>query len=1239
MHTPRYLSRLAAACLLLLALCLPGFADEPKLKALIIAGRNNHDWHRTTAMLKATLEASGRFTVDISEAPADYEVERPRETKDMTDAQKAEIVKKQAEWTVARSAYEEAQKPDWDTWRPDFSKYAVVINNYNGSDWPQPVKDAFVAYVKNGGGVLNIHAANNSFAGWADFNAMLGLGWRGASFGKRVVVDPQTNQAVEIEPGQEVEKVRNGTGHGSVHPFVVIHRDPSHPILKGLPEAWMHGADELYHGQRGSLKDLRVLASAYSDPKAGGTGEHEPVLWWVPFGKGRVVTTSLGHLWRNQTQLDAYECIGFQTIVARSAEWAATGAVSIFVPDMFPSAYRVSLAAADKVKWQGAAASIKTYTKGEIRFPPLSPEESRKLIELPPGYHAELVASEPAINEPVWAAWDGDGAMYVLEMNSYMQDVHGTGTKEARNGRIKKLVSTKNDGIYDKVTIFADGLLLPRMILPLDNRVLVQETDDESLWVYEDTKGDGVADRKELVVPGNKRSNSVEHQDSALTWNFDNWMYTAQGGERFRIKKGKWEKERVLGEFNQWGLGVDDWGNMYFSQNEIPGRDFQQPWDELNLIGERNKWARFTRPKLGPDTDGAFQRVYRIFPVGDRGETPEANYTSACGVSIYRGDALPPDTYGDMFICEPCGHLVRRGKVEIDAQGKRTIHNFYDRSEFFASRDFYTRPVITHTGPDGCLYVVDMYRGIIQDSPWVSGGFIQRIQDMGMDKVLNRGRIYRIVHDSHKPVAAPKMLKMPTVDLVQQLAHPNSWVRETAQKLLVLRGDQTAIAPLQAMARTNAAPMARVHALWTLEGLDALDPSMLREKLADTDPRVRAADLKMHEPALKQNDPAALAEIAPLAQDPDPLVRRQLILSAGWSTTPEALQLIQQIAEANIGNEIIQLATLTALYGKDDLPFVAKVLDGSAFRGIADATERTEVQRRWKAGIEAWKGSVTAPRKLKKDEVALLDQGATIYAQLCSSCHGPDGKGLIPPGQPAPLAPPLIGAKFLLGPKEAPIRVLLHGLTGDIDGKSYPTGLMAPLGQPQDDQWVAAVLSYVRGEWSNNASLIKPSDVAKIRALDKAHATPWTLAELGRFNAPLLTDRAGWKATASVDVPQNAIDGIRDSSHQHAWHGSNNPGCWLAVDLGKPYLLTHFIMDAVEPEYYPRRYKVELSDDGNTWREVDTGIGERIETLVSFEPQLARHIRITQTGNDYPRWMVGELWIHGAPADPTTAAQ
>ena len=516
----------------------------------------------------------------------------------------------------------------------------------------------------------------------------------------------------------------------------------------------------------------------------------------------------------------------------------------------------------------GIAASAWGETVGQ-RFPALSPEQSLTQIQVPPGYHVELVASEPMIEEPVLCTWDGNGRMYVAEMLSYMQDPYGTGTKTARNGRIKRLEDTDGDGRMDKATVFIDGLLLPRIALPLDDRLIVQETDDSSLYSYRDTKGDGHADEKILMWQGPMKKNSVEHQDSSLTWNLDNWMYTTQGGTRFRFTRGKWEAEKCEAEFNQWGLGMDDVGTMFFSQNSIPGRGFQQPWYEWNLIAAKAK-GRYKRPSLSAgevETDEPFQHIYPINPTADRHEGPDESYTSACGISIYRGDAMP-DLHGDMFLCEPCSHMIRRAKV-ISTNGKLSLRNAYDKKEFFASKDFYCRPVWTATGPDGCFYVVDMYRGIIQDQPWVGPEFVDRITRMGMDRVKRSGRIWRIAPDGFKHQKPPQLLDMKPADLVPFLAHPNGWTRDTAQMLIARKGDKSAIPALQAMTRTHESPLARLHALWTLEGLDALDKPLLYEKHHDADPRVRAAAIRMMEPWLKQKDSEALTRLMELTGDSD----------------------------------------------------------------------------------------------------------------------------------------------------------------------------------------------------------------------------------------------------------------------------------------------------------------------------------------------------------------------------------
>jgi len=268
-----------------------GAAD--KLRLLIIDGQNNHNWKEMTPPMRRSLEATGRFTVDVATTPP-----------------------------------AKAPKEAWDSFRPDFTKYDVVLSNYNGELWPERVRKAIEDYVKNGGGLVVVHAANNAFADWPEWNHLIGLGWRENSFGDRVTVDDK-GEVVRTPKGEGP-----GSGHGPQHEFKVEVRDPEHPVTKGMPRVWRHSKDELYHGQRGPAKDMHVLATAYSAKDKGGTGTNEPMIWVIPYGKGRVFTTVLGHV--DDKNNVAIRCVGFQTVVARGAEWAATGKVTLPIPADFP---------------------------------------------------------------------------------------------------------------------------------------------------------------------------------------------------------------------------------------------------------------------------------------------------------------------------------------------------------------------------------------------------------------------------------------------------------------------------------------------------------------------------------------------------------------------------------------------------------------------------------------------------------------------------------------------------------------------------------------------------------------------------------------------------------------------------------------------------------------------------------------------------------------------------------------
>lgn len=304
-------------CFVLFLACVTvSVAAADKIKVLIVDGQNNHQWAVTTPLLKKILEDTGRFAVDVSTTPA-AKPNAPKMAKGAPAAQQAaheEALKKHA---AAEAAYAKAAPAQWAKWRPKFSAYAVVVSNYNGESWPAEVRDAFAAFVRGGGGFVSYHAANNAFPEWPDYNAMIGLGGWG---GRNETSGPY----LRLRQGAWIKDLTAGRGgsHGPQHEFLVEAHTPEHPILRGLPAKWMHAKDELYDSLRGPAENVTVLASALSDK----TKEQEPLLMVIPFGKGRVFHTALGHA------IDAVHGLGFQITFARGTEWAATGKVTLPAP-------------------------------------------------------------------------------------------------------------------------------------------------------------------------------------------------------------------------------------------------------------------------------------------------------------------------------------------------------------------------------------------------------------------------------------------------------------------------------------------------------------------------------------------------------------------------------------------------------------------------------------------------------------------------------------------------------------------------------------------------------------------------------------------------------------------------------------------------------------------------------------------------------------------------------------------
>jgi hypothetical protein len=314
----------------------------------------------------------------------------------------------------------------------------------------------------------------------------------------------------------------------------------------------------------------------------------------------------------------------------------------------------------------------------------LSPAEELKKIKLPEGYSLELVLSEPDVKEPAAIAFDGTGRMYVVEMRTYMQDADGS-NEHAPVSRISRHESTKRDGVFDKHTVYLDNLLIPRMVLPLDDRVLVGVTDTLDITMHRDTNGDGVADTKELFYLGGPRGGNMEHQPSGLVWSMDNWIYTTYNSFRLKWNPKGTLKEPTAPNGGQWGLTQDNFGKMWFCNagGEKGLVNFQTHIAYAGLNHPEQQAADFPEvwPALGlPDQQGGPGR-HRA------GEYTLNHFTATCGQESVRVDRLPADLQGDILFSEPVGRLIRRTKVNVEDGITKISNPFNTCSLLNAFRD------------------------------------------------------------------------------------------------------------------------------------------------------------------------------------------------------------------------------------------------------------------------------------------------------------------------------------------------------------------------------------------------------------------------------------------------------------------------------------------------------------------------------------------------------------------------
>jgi putative membrane-bound dehydrogenase-like protein len=838
---------------------------------------------------------------------------------------------------------------------------------------------------------------------------------------------------------------------------------------------------------------------------------------------------------------------------------------------------------------------------------PLSPAQQQAKFWLPPGFKLEPVLTEPHIEEPAQIAFDGNGRMFVLELRGYMQDADGGGTLDP-NGRISVHEDKDNDGVYETHAIFVDNMVFPRFVMPFGpNAILAKDSNADELWKYTDTNGDSVADRKELFATGMGRLMNVEHQESNLMWAMDNWMYSTINLVRLRWTPNGVLREPTGSNGGQWGVTQDNYGKTWFQagasgmpgyfQTPVAYGNFNNPQQfeqDLNII-----WGA---PVLIADMQGGMNSVR--MPDGSLSRA-----TGAAGNDVFRGDRLPADMVGDYFYGETVGRVVRRLRP-VKTEGQTQLRNVYPLSEFIRSTDPLFRPVDMTTAPDGTMYITDMYRGIIQESQWSGPGTYlrQKIDQYQLDKIVRHGRIWRLSYDGMpRRTEQPRMNDETAAQLVAHLSHTNGWWRDTAQQWLILKQDKSVVPALQQLARSSSSQLARIHALWTLDGLQATDATLIRQLLKDNDPQIRLQAIRASETLYKAGTRALADDLKPLTRDADVDVVMQALMTLNHLKVPDAKALAESALASNQASGV---------------QVVAKAL---ASAGVAVGRG----------------GGLEMTRTFSAEETAALERGRTAYAEVCFACHGETGLGEPIPGEAGTRAPALAASPRVLGHPDYVIKTLLHGMTGPLAGTTY-ADVMVPMGM-QTDEWIASVASYVRNGFGNSASMVTAADVARVRASVKNRTSMWNPDELLASLPQQIVSDASWKFSASHNpgIAQYAI-GIQP------WTSGarQSPGTWWQVELPQVTAVSEIAFESNPAEViegtitpgmpsrsvfgraggaapaigYPRAYQVQVSNDGNTWRTVAQGAGTGANTHITFAPVQTKFVRLTQTasGPDLP---------------------
>ena len=576
------------------------------------------------------------------------------------------------------------------------------------------------------------------------------------------------------------------------------------------------------------------------------------------------------------------------------------------------------------------ALAVSGCMHGDDRGVSLDPDEFIATAALPDDLRLELAASEPAVVDPVGVAFDADGRMFVVEMGGYPMRSEGSPPQ----GRVKRLVDADLDGYYETWTLFADGLPYPTSILPWRDGVLVTAPPD--VVHLRDPDGDGVADTREVLFTGFPVANT-QHNINGLTWGIDNWVYAANGGNHgsghpagapeaavsirgtdFRFRPDTGQLEPSFETTGGHGIAFDAWGRMFGTHNVNHVQHMVFPIGRLR----RNPWLVLPTTRDMISDHGRSAQLFQVSDAQTRVNNPDqsGHFSGGSGIAYYGGGALPDAYQGSLFVNDVVVNVVHQDVLTPDGPSF-TASRRADGVELLAGRDNWFRPVTVATGPEGALYVVDMHRGVIEHPEWIPDAVEETLDLRAGD---DKGRIYRIVPREGLPPARPALAAAGIPALLDGLEHPNKWWRDTAQRILVERGDAAAVPPLRYLLGNSRVSLARLHALWTLRGLDALEVGDLRRavQLGPSGVRENAAVLA----ARHLDDPNAADLVTQLFGDLDARVRMQAALTLAGVKTKRAREALRRVLEEDAHHDWTRYAVLAAV-DEDHVEMLRALLD------------------------------------------------------------------------------------------------------------------------------------------------------------------------------------------------------------------------------------------------------------------------------------------------------------------------